>query len=210
MPYNCNMIPPSVVLVLSKTDGSTSRASEFSPWSSGDANGNYYVSEVGFQQCDAQCNQKGSWSSTENIKKANIEVDDVTTGTSRIAPILCVNPTRVGSFDKEISVLRYDDFSLNISTDPVVFDANIEHGYEFAQRGLMNKFKMVKLKTPDKNLSNYVARVEKDEHSLWCDPNRGRYCYDFAIAEDDHRVLCLRLFMTMMNGSNPAKISQNR
>ena len=199
------MIPPSVVLVRSKTDGSTSRASEFSPWSSGDPNGNYYVSEVGLQR-----NQKGSWSSTENIKKANIEVDDVTTGTSRITPILCVNPTRVGSFDKEISVLRYDDFSLSISTDPVVFDANLEHGYAFAQQGLMSKFKMVKLKTPDKKLSKYVARVEKDEHSLWCDPNKGRYCYDFVIAEDDHRVLCLRLFMTMMNGSNPAKISQQR
>ena len=204
------MIPPSVVLVLSKTEQSTSVAPTFSPWSSGEATGNYYVSEVGFQQCDTECNQKGSWSITENIKKANIEVRDVTTGTSRITPILCVNPTLLGSFDKDASVLRYDDLSLNISTDPVVFDANLEHGYEFAKQGGISKFYMVKLKTPSKILSNYVARVEKDEYSLWCDPNKGRYCYDFVITEDDHRVLCLRLYMTMMNDSKPVKISQQR
>ena len=59
MRYNGNMIPTSVILVLSKTDGSTSKASDFSVWSSSDANGNYYVSEVGFQRCDAECNQRG-------------------------------------------------------------------------------------------------------------------------------------------------------
>ena len=139
-----------------------------------------------------------------------MEVDDVTTGTSRITPILCVDPTRFGSFDKEISAFTYDNFSLNISKDPVVFDANLEHGYQFAKQGLMSKFNMVELKTPTKILSNYVARVEEDEYSLWCDPNKGRYCYDFVIAEDDRRVLCLRLYMTMMNGSKPVLISQQR
>ena len=103
-----------------------------------------------------------------------------------------------------------DDFSLNISTDTVNFDANLEHGYEFGKRGLMSQFNMVKLKTSAKLLSHYVAREEKDEYSLWCDPNKGRYCYDFVIAEDDHRVLCLRLYMTMMNESKPVKISQQR
>jgi hypothetical protein len=192
------MIPPSTVIAVRKSDGRTSRAADFVAWSPSSPDGNYYVSRVNLLQCAGGCGTGGDGRSkvATNLKASGVEVQGISADASKIAPVVCLRRP------------HGEGYEIEVESAPAPFDANLAHGYQFGKRGLMNEFNAVRLVTPSRLVGDYVARTERDTLSEWCDPNMGRYAYDFVMHEDDQRSLCLRVYMKMTESGGPLIMSQ--